>query len=103
MNMETQKTRLEIIKAQLEEKLAIAIVEAINDGAKVEKSSGGVSVDGVFIVRGDKSIGTKHAVVLKPAAPEIDELFEPNEEDMRAKADKLRRELQEIENKLNSK
>lgn len=99
--METQKTRLEVIKAQLEEKLAIAIVEAINDGAKVERCSSGVTIDGVFVI-GERTDEAK-SVVLKIKAPEINELFEPTEEQMQKRAEALRAELQEIENKLNSK
>lgn len=99
--METQKTRLETIKAQLEEKLARAIVEAIEDGAKIEKSRAGVTVDGVFVI-GEQKDETK-SVVLRISAPEINELFEPTEEQMQKRAEELRAELTEIENKLNSK
>lgn len=101
--MEKEKTSLERIKEQFERRLSYAIVSAIEDGAKIEKCASGVIVDGVFIVC-DKSAGTLPAVVLRIIdTPEIDELLEPSEEEMKAKADRLRQELQEIETKLNSK
>lgn len=96
-----EKTRLEKIKGQLEEKLARAIVEAIESGAKIERSHAGVTIDGVFVI-GENTDEAKF-VVLKIKAPEINELFEPTEEQMQKRAEALRAELTEIENKLNSK
>lgn len=94
-----EKTRLEEIKGQLEEKLARAIVEAIESGAKTERSGAGVTIDGVFVI-GENTDEAK-SVVLKIKAPEINELFEPTEEQMQKRAEALRAELTEIENRLN--
>lgn len=99
--METQKTRLQKIKEQLEEKLARAIVETIKSGAKTERSHAGITIDGVFVI-GENADEAK-SVVLKIKAPEINELFEPTEEQMQKRAEALRAELTEIENRLNSK
>ena len=95
------KTRLEKIKEQLGEKLARAIVEAIEDGAKIERCRAGVIIDGVFVI--GENTDEERSVVLKIKAPEINELFEPTEEQMQERANALRAELTEIENKLNSK
>lgn len=96
-----EKTRLEKIKEQLEEKLARAIVEAIEDDAKIERCRMGVTIDGVFVI--GENTDEEKSVVLKIKAPEINELFEPTEEQMQERAEALRAELTEIENKLNSK
>lgn len=96
-----EKTRLEKIKEQLEKKLARAIVEAIEDYAKIERCCSGVIIDGVFVI-GESTVEEK-SVVLKIKEPEINELFEPTEEQMRKRAEALRDELTKIENKLNSK
>lgn len=96
-----EKTRLEKIKEQLEEKLARAIVEAIESDAKIERYRAGVTIDGVFVI--GENTDEEKSVVLKIKAPEINELFEPTEEQMQERAEALRAELTEIEAKLNSK
>lgn len=96
-----EKTRLEKIFEQFEEELARAIVESIEDDAKIERCRGGVIIDGVFVI--GENTDEEKSVVLKIKAPEINELFEPTEEQMQERANALRAELTEIENKLNSK
>ena len=98
--MEIELTKLQQVKERLTEQMTSAIAEAIKNGAKVEKFCSGANVDGVFIVRSGK---TMNAVVLYIKAPEVEMLFEPSEQDMRERAEELRAELKEIENKLNSK
>lgn len=100
--MEATKTRLQIIREQLSEKMARAIVEAIEDGAKIEKRIGAIYVDNVLILTANKQLGTGNEIMLHLEAPEIDALFEPDREELTAKAERLRAELTEIENKLNS-
>lgn len=97
--METTKTRLQIIKEQLEAKMTSAIVEAIEDGAEYEKEeSGGLLIDGVYLT---PKFRTKYnSIVLRIFAPEIEQLFEPSEEDLKKRAEELRAQLDEIENKL---
>lgn len=98
--METTKTRLQIVKEQLSEKMTRAIVEAIENGAKFEKegNQGALTIDGVYLT---PKYGTKyHGLVLDIDAPEIEQLLEPTEEDLKRRAEKLRAELNEIENKL---
>lgn len=96
-----EKTRLEKIIEQFGERLARAIVESIEDDAKIERCRRGVIIDGVFVI--GENTDEEKSVVLKIKAPEINELFEPTEEQMQERANALRAELTEIENKLNSK
>lgn len=97
--MNEEKTRLQIVKEQLSEKMTRAIVEAIENGAKHETATGGgLSIDGVYLA---PKFGTKyHGFVLDIDAPEIEQLFEPTEEELKKRAEKLRAELEEIENQL---
>lgn len=98
--MNEEKTRLQKIKEQLSEKMTRAIVEAIENGAKCEKSitGGGVRIDGVFLT--PKLSSEYHSVILDVNAPEIEQLFEPSKGELERRAQRLRDELEEIENKL---
>lgn len=100
--MENEKTKLQRIKEQLEKKMTRAIVESIEDGAEYSIDiSGGIRIDGVHLT---PKFGTEyHGLILDINAPEIDQLFEPNENELRERAEKLRAELEEVENKLKSK
>lgn len=100
--METEnKTRLQKIKEQFGQKMTTAIVDAIKDGAEYETDiNGGLLIDGVYLT---PKFGTGyHGLILDINAPEIDQLFEPSKEDLQTRAEKLRAELEEIENKLKS-
>lgn len=100
--MKEEKTRLQIIKDELSKDMTRAIVEAIKNGEKYETNKeGGMIIDGVYLT---PKFGTEyHGLVLKIDAPEIEQLFEQSEEDLKKRAEELRAELDEIENKLNSK
>lgn len=100
--MKEEKTRLQIMKEKLSEEMTRAIVDEINSGEKYETNrDGGLTIGGVYLT---PKYGTEyHGLVLKIYAPEIEKLFEPSEEDMKKRAEELRAELDEIENKLNSK
>lgn len=98
--METnEKTRLQIIKEQMSEKMTRAIVEAIEDGVRYEMTTGGgLHIDGVYLT---PRFGTRYrGLILDIDAPEIEKLFEPTEEELKRRAEELREELNEIENKL---
>lgn len=100
--METNKTRLQVIQEQLSEKMTRAILEAIESGAKYETGTeGGVRIDGVYLT--PKYSSNYHGLVLQIDAPEIEQLFEPTKEQLQKRAEALRTELTEIENKLNLK
>lgn len=98
----TEKTRLQKIKEQLSEKITRAIVETIESGAEYKTNAdGGLSIDGVYLT--PKFSSKYHSFILDVDAPEIEQLFEPTEEQLQKRAEALRTELTEIENKLNSK
>lgn len=102
METTNEKTRLQKIKEQLEQKMTRAIVAAIKDGAKYEiVLGGGLYIDGIYL---SPKFGVEnHGFLLGIDAPEIEQLFEPSNEEMQRRAEKLRAELKEIENKLKSK
>ena len=96
-----EKTTLQKIKEQLEKKMTRAIVAAIEDGAKREKAiSGGIYIDGVYLT--PKFATEYYGFVLDINAPEIEQLFEPTEEDLKKRTEELRAELEEIEKQLKS-
>ena len=100
--MNEERKTLQEIKEQLSEEMTRAIVEAIHNGEKYETNrESGLTIGGVYLT---PKYGTEyHGLVLNIDAPEIEQLFEPSEEDMKKRAEELRSELKEIENKLNSK
>ena len=99
--MENEKTELQKIKEQIEQKMTRAIVEAIKDGAECKTNKdGSLKIDGLYLT--PKFITEYHGIVLRINAPEIDKLFEPSEEELKKRAEELRAELEEIENKLKS-
>lgn len=97
--METDKTTLQCIKEQLESKMSRAIVQAIEDGAEIKKTATNVTIDGVCVIKKNQ-YAAGHAVVLYFDAAEIDALFEPSKDALKKRAEDLRAELTEIENKL---
>lgn len=99
--MENEKTELQKTKEQIERKMTRAIVKAIKDGAKCELVMGdGLRIDGVYLA---PKFGTEHhGLILRVNAPEIEQLFN-NRESLERRAEELRAELGEIENKLKSK
>lgn len=101
METKNEKTRLQIIKEQLEQKMTRAIVAAIKDGAEYETQiAGGVRIDGVYLT--SKFSFKYHGVVLDIDAPEIEQLFEPSKDELRKRAEELRNELEEVEKQLKS-
>ena len=98
--MKEEKTRLQIIKDEMSKKMTIAIVEVINSGVKYKTNKdGGVTIDGVYLT---PKYGSKyHGFVLNIDSPEIEQLFEPSEEDLKKRAEELRAELEEIEKQIN--
>lgn len=90
------------VAEQCTAKITRAIIERIENGAKIERSFGGVSVDGLFIVKGNKKEGIRPAVVFRLDTPEIYALFEPTADQLQDRIKELREKLQEMENKLNT-
>lgn len=100
--MEEEKTTLQRIKEQLEQKMTRAIVAAMKDGAQwKEKNDGALLIDGVYLT---PKFGTEyHGLILNIDAPEIEQLLERSKkEELKIRAEKLRAELEEIENQLKS-
>lgn len=102
METTNEKTRLQKIKEQLEQEMTRAIVAAIEDGEKYEIALGeGLRIGGIYLT---PRFGSEYrGLMLNIDAPEIEQLFEPTEEEMKKRAEQLRDELEEIENKLKSK
>lgn len=99
--METKETRLQTICRQCAEKIERAIIEEIENGEKASKPIGigtGKMFGGIYIC--SAAFGSKPSVVLGLDAPEIYALFEPSQTELEKRAEDLRQELTEIENKL---
>ena len=98
-----EKTTLQKIKEQLEKKMTRAIVAAIDEGTECKINPngviGGLRIDGVFLT---PKIEGSRGFVLNIDTPEIDQLFEPNREYLKSRAEELRAELEEIEKQLKS-
>lgn len=96
--MDTKKTKLLRIKEQLEEKLANAIAEAINDGATIEQTALGTTaiyVDGVLVH------ASNNVVLDLPEKPEITNLFNmKSKEALEMAANDLRKRLEQIEKQI---
>ena len=100
--MEEKETRLQKILRQEGEKIGRAILEEIENGEKVKKEvrGCGIFIGGIHICEPIKLINSKPCVVLNLEQPEIAQLFEPSKEDLQNEADKLRKKLAKIENKI---
>ena len=99
--MEETKTTLQKIVEQKADQIRIAIEQAIDDGAKIEKSFMlCVAIDNVFLQRNaDGSI----AIVLRFNSGKIAKVFEPSTDDLEKLAVQKRRELEEIEKQIKEK
>lgn len=98
--MEETKTTLQKIVEQKTRQIEEAIEQAIAEGAKYEKTVAGVVVDGVYLIGQLPNIGM---VLSIKATPNIQRLFEPSKEQLRAEAEKKRIELEEIERQIKEK
>lgn len=96
--MGNKETRLQKICRQCAKKIARAIIEEVESGKELERGHLGAEIDGVFIVK--TSVNNYPTICLNLDQKEIEELFEPNKYDLSKKAEELRKELEEIENKL---
>lgn len=97
--METEKTTLQRIVEQKAEQIRIAIEEAMDKGAKIEKSfTNCVTIDEIFLQRNANS--RQFAVVLRFDSEKIAKVFEPSKDDLEKIAAQKRAELEEIEKQL---
>ena len=98
-----KETTLQKIIEQKTDQIRIAIEEAIDDGAKIEKLASFTSVleccyiDGVYLQKNthDGSL----SIVLQFNSEKIAKAFEPSKDDLEKAAEIKRRELEDIENK----
>lgn len=97
-----EKTTLQKIKEQLEKKMTLAIVCAIEDGAKIEHSkyvTNGYTIDGVFVqILSIDNI----SVCLNMKSEIICKACKPSKDELEKLAAEKRAELEEIENQLKS-
>ena len=96
--METNKTTLQIVKEQIEQKMCRAIEQAIEAGAQINYSSKGATIDGVYVIK--QVVNEGHAVVLYFQSAELDDIFKPTAKDLAERAEQLRAELEQIENQM---
>lgn len=91
--MDTEKTTLQKIMEQKADQIRIAIEEAIDKGAKIEKSfTNCATIDDVFL---QKNVNTSQfAVVLRFDSEKIAKVFEPNLQELREQAEQKLEELQ---------
>ena len=95
--METEKTTLQRIMEQKTEQIKIAIEEAIDAGAKIEKSKyiQAREIDGVFVQYTGRCY-----VVLHFSSDKVAKLFNPTREDLKELAARKRAELEDIEKQI---
>lgn len=96
--MEETKTTLQKIVEQKADQIRIAIEQAIDDGAKIEKSfTRCATIDDIFL---QQEIGGGLAIVLRFDSDKIAKLFEPSKDDLEKLAEQKRAELADIENQI---
>jgi hypothetical protein len=94
-----EQTRLQKIIEQKAEQIRIAIEEAIDEGAKIEKSfTNCVTIDEIFLQRNYNT--NQFAVVLRFDSEKIAKVFEPSKDDLEKIAKQKRAELEEIEKQI---
>ena len=97
--METKQTNLQKIAARAADYLAKHIDSAIDSGAETLSGGGGVLIDGVFIMRPFMK-GKDGCIIIHIESAAVAKALQPCENELTERAEKLRAELQEIENKL---
>ena len=96
--METEKTRLQKIMEQKAEQIRVAIEQAMDDGAKIEKScSFCLTIDDILL---QKDSNGGYATVLHFDSEKIAKAFGPSKDELEREAARKRAELEEIEEKL---
>ena len=105
--MEQTKTTLQKIVEQKTDQIRMAIERAIDEGAKIEKSSSFTSlleccyIDGVYVEKNTHD-GSLH-IILNLSSEKIAKLFEPSKDDLEKEAEIKRRELEENEKQIKEK
>lgn len=105
--MNEEKTTIQKIAEQKTEQMRVAIEQAIDDGAKIEKLSSCTTllecccIDGLYLQK-NTSDGTI-SVILNFRSEKIAKAFEPSKDDLEKMAEQKRAELEEIEKQINAK
>ena len=93
-----EQTTLQKIIEQKANQIRIAIEEAIDAGAKIQKIySSAITIDEIFL---QKDLKGRIAIVLNFDSAKIAKAFEPSKDDLEKLAEQKRRELEEIENEI---
>ena len=97
--MNEEKTTLQRIVEQKTEQIRVAIEDAMDKGAKIEKTlTNFAEVDGIFLQRNYNS--SQFVVVLRFDSPKIAKVFEPSKDELEKIAAQKRAELEEIEKQI---
>ena len=97
--MNEEKTTLQRIVEQKAEQIRVAIEEAMDKGAKIEKTfTNCAEIDGIFLQRNENS--SQFVVVLRFDSPKIAKVFEPSKDDLEKIAAQKRAELEDIEKQI---
>lgn len=96
--MEETKTTLQKIVEQKTDQIRIAIEQAIDDGAKIEKSFANcATIDDIFL---QKNMDGSFAIVLHFNSEKIAKVFKQSKDDLEKLAEQKRRELEDIEKQI---
>ena len=99
--MKENKTRLQLEVEKIQSQLAQVIVEEIENGKKATQCIAGVYLEDVLLM--SEKPKRSAAIVIHVEAPEIEELFMPSLEDLKAQKEGLEKKLQEVTNQLKEK
>lgn len=96
--METNITRLQLEVVRAQARLARVIKEEVENGKKAEKCLAGVFFENVLLINDNAHHSA--SIVLHVDAPEIDELFRPSIELLKAQKENLQSQIDEIEKQI---
>ena len=99
--MEETKTRLQLEVEKIQAHLARVIVEEIESGEIATPCITGVYLEDVLLM--NEKPKRSAAIVIHVEAPEIEELFIPSLEYLKAQKEELEKKLQEVTNQLKEK
>lgn len=93
-----KKTTLQKIIDQKADQIRVAIEEAIDAGAEIQKTwATAILIDEIFLQR---EIDGRLVIVLHFVSDKIAKLFEPSKDDLEKLVEQKRRELEELENQI---
>lgn len=99
--MEENKTRLQLEVEKIQAQLAQVIVEEVENGKKATPCIAGVYFENVLLM--SEKPKRSAAIIIHVEAPEIEELFMPSLEALKAQKEDLEKKLQEVSKQLKEK